>query len=110
MDGNRIGDMEKAHIEFSVIAQYPPFSISLKKQRPYLEDLNKEEARIVSEWKEGNPDAFRRMFSTLEAKWQDDIDEARLYQKRFNSPTEAWEYYVKENSLDEMDRDVPLRP
>lgn len=98
------------HKEYSIIASYPPFSISLKKKRSYLDDLQSEENRILSKYRAGDDDAFDRMFSTLDVKWQDDLEEAKLYQKRYNEPITAQKEAIKLNNLDPEDWDVPLEP
>jgi hypothetical protein len=71
------------HREYSVYADWPPFSISSKKRNDYLEDVVKEDRRIVSKINAKDEDAFERMYSTVEVKWSDDLEEARLYQKRY---------------------------
>jgi hypothetical protein len=97
------------HSKYSKLIQYPPFSISLKKSRSFTDDLLKEENRVLSEKSDGNENAFSRSFSTLEVKWQDDIDEAILYQKRHGVDTvAARKSAIELNNLDENDDDVPL--
>jgi hypothetical protein len=98
------------HVEYSKLQQYPPFTISLKKVREFNEDLLKEENRIFAEVDSGNEDAWARAFSTMEVKWDDDIEEARLYQKRYGKDVvEARKAAMKLNNLTEDDEDVPLR-
>jgi len=97
------------HTKYSTLVKYPPFSISIKKSNSFFDDLNKEEDRIFSEKSAGNEDAFSRAFSTIEVKWQDDIDEALLYQKRHGNDIVAAKKAAMElNGLDEDDDDVPL--
>lgn len=97
------------HKEYSTLMQYPPFSISIKRAREFNADFLKEEDRVFSEVNAGNEDAYSRAFSTLEAKWMDDIEEARLYKKRYqDSPSEAREAAMKMANLTTDDEDVPL--
>jgi|LakMenE01Jun11ns_1017448.scaffolds.fasta_scaffold9946513_2 hypothetical protein len=97
------------HLEYSKLTKYPPFTISLKKAREFGNDFLKEEDRIFSEVDSGNEDAWARAFSTMEVKWDDDIEEARLYQKRYgDNILEARKAAMKLNNLTEDDKDVPL--
>ena len=74
-------EFKEKHKEYSLYLDYPPFSTSRKKTEEYTEDCKKEISRIFSLSDEEKEDA--RMFSTVAAKWADDLDEARLYQKRY---------------------------
>lgn len=97
------------HIEYSQLKKYPPFSISLKKVTQFGEDFLKEEDRVFSEVNSGNKDGYSRAFSTLEAKWDDDIEEARLYRKRYGDDIiQARKVAMKNGNLTEDDEDVPL--
>ena len=99
----------KKHAEYSKLLKYPPFTISLKKSGDFRGDILKEEDRIFSEVDSGNEDAWARAFSTMEVKWDDDIEEARLYQKRYGEDiSEARKAAMKLNNLTEDDQDVPL--
>ena len=90
--------------------QYPPFTLSLKKVREFNDDLLKEEDRIFSELDSGNEDGWARAFSTMEVKWGVDIEEARLYQKRYGKDVvEARKAAMRLTKLTEDDEDVPLR-
>jgi len=103
--------MEK-HKEYSLILNYPPFTTSIKKRDSYMEDAQKESSRIMNLAQAGDEKAYDRMFSTLEAKWADDIEEARLYQKRYpDNPEEARMVVLKmegrENNTFPEDDDLP---
>lgn len=99
------------HREYSILGKYPPFSISMKKRESYYADVIEEGNRIQSKEKAGDEDALERMFSTLEVKWNDDLEEARLYQKRYGDDmVAAQKAAIKLNGLDEDDLDVPLEP
>jgi hypothetical protein len=103
--------MEK-HKEYSLILNYPPFTTSIKKRDSYMEDAQKESSRIMTLAQAGDEKAYDRMFSTLEAKWADDIEEARLYQKRYpDNPEEARMVVLKmegrENNTFPEDDDLP---
>lgn len=74
------------HKEYSLYLDYPPFSTSKKKSESYKQDVQQEISRILSLSDDEKEDA--RMFSTVTAKWADDIDEARLYQKRYGDNKE----------------------
>jgi hypothetical protein len=94
--------MEK-HREYSLYMDYPPFSTSMKKTEEYREDCKKEIKRIFSLSDEEKEDA--RMFSTVAAKWADDLDEARLYQKRYGDSLKGKEeaqkvVYKMENRIE----------
>jgi hypothetical protein len=103
--------MEK-HKEYSLILDWPPFTTSIKKRDSYMEDAQKEVSRINDLVVSGDEKAYDRMFSTLEAKWADDLEEARLYQKRYpNNPEEAQKVVLKmegrENNTFDNDDDLP---
>lgn len=76
-----MSEFMQKHKEYSLYLDYPPFSTSQKKSEAYTQDLQQEISRIFSLSDEEKEDA--RMFSTVAAKWADDLDEARLYQKRY---------------------------
>lgn len=101
------------HKEYSLILNYPPFSTSLKKRDEYKEDMQAENRRIGLLVQDGDEKAYDRMFSTLEAKWADDLEEARLYQKRYpDNPAEARKVVLKmegrENNTYANDDDLPM--
>jgi hypothetical protein len=99
----------KKHAEYSKLLKYPPFTISLKKSGAFRGDLLKEQDRVFGEVDSGNEDGWARAFSTAEVKWDDDIEEARLYQKRYGEDIgEARKAAMKLNNLTEDDQDVPL--
>lgn len=89
---------------------WPPFTTSLKKREEYKKDVQKETERILSlSEEEGGKE---RMYSTVEAKWADDLEEARLYQKRYaDKPEEAQKAVLKlegrENNTFLNDEDLP---
>lgn len=101
------------HTEYSKILDYPPFSTSLKKRDAYTGDCQREVARIMSAANAEDENAHDRMFSTVEAKWADDLEEARLYQKRYpDNPQEAQIVVLKlegrENNTYADDDDLPM--
>lgn len=101
-------DFYEKHREYSILSSYPPFSISLKKRDQYREELTEEDLRIASKVKAGDSDAEERMYSTLEVKWSDDLEEARLYQKRYgNDIREAQKVAIEREGLDPEGLDVP---
>lgn len=106
-------DFVQKHKEYSLILNYPPFSTSLKKREEYSGDIRSEDQRIIALAKAGDEKAYDRMFSTLEAKWADDLEEARLYQKRYpDNPAEAQKVVLKmegrENNTFADDNDLPM--
>jgi hypothetical protein len=106
-------DFVQKHKEYSLILNYPPFSTSLKKREEYASDIRSEDARIISLIQDNDEKAYERMYSTLEAKWADDLEEARLYQKRYpNNPEEAQKVVLKmegrENNTFADDNDLPM--
>ena len=86
----------KKHAEYSKLLKYPPFTISLKKSGAFRGDLLKEQDRVFGEVDSGNEDGWARAFSTAEVKWDDDIEEARLYQKRYGEDKKKKEKEEKE--------------
>ena len=105
---NKNSDFYEKHVEYSVLSSYPPFSISLKKREDYRDDLAAEDLRIASKIKAEDEDAMERMYSTLEVKWSDDLEEARLYQKRYGKDQrEAQKVAVEREGLDPEGLDVP---
>jgi hypothetical protein len=103
---------QKKHEEYSLYIDFPPFTISRKKRDGYMDDVLKEEGRILSKMRAGDEDAFERMFSTIDVKWEDDLDEARLYQKRYgnnyDAKVEAFEKALEVEGLDEDSPGVPF--
>jgi hypothetical protein len=105
---NKENFIEK-HKEYSIYGNWPPFSISSKKRNEYLEDVANEDKRIVSKINADDEDAFERMYSTLEVKWQDDLEEARLYQKRYGEEKiDAFLAALKIEGLEEDSDGVPF--
>lgn len=100
----------KKHGEYSKMLMYPPFTTSLKKREDYMADLQKESNRIATLISQDDESALERMYSTLEAKWADDLDEARLYQKRYpDNPKDAQQAVLKMEGRDGgIDADLPL--
>ncbi len=99
--------------DFSLILDWPPFTTSLKKREEFKEDVQKETKRILSLANAKEENAYDRMYSTVNAKWADDLDEARLYQKRYaDNPEEAQKAVLKlegRDNVDPMDDgDIPL--
>lgn len=106
-------DFVQKHKEYSLILSYPPFSTSLKKRQEYQKDVQEEGGRIIALAQADDEKAYDRMFSTLEAKWADDLEEARLYQKRYpDNPAEAQKVVFKmegrENNTYANDDDMPM--
>jgi hypothetical protein len=102
-------EFAKKHREYSIYANWPPFSISSKKRNEYLEDVANEDRRIVAKINADDADAFDRMYSTLEVKWQDDLEEARLYQKRYGEEKiDAFLAALKIEGLEEDSDGVPF--
>lgn len=100
---------DEKHREYSIYGNWPPFSISSKKRNEYLDDVAEEDRRIGSKIKAGDEDAYNRMYSTLEVKWKDDLEEARLYQKRYGSDKiEAFLAALKIEGLEEDSDGVPF--
>jgi hypothetical protein len=105
---NKENFIEK-HKEYSIYGNWPPFSISSKKRNEYLEDVANEDKRIVSKINADDEDAFERMYSSLEVKWQDDLEEARLYQKRYGEEKiDAFLAALKIEGLEEDSDGVPF--
>lgn len=101
------------HKEYSLILNYPPFTTSIKKREDYMSDVQAEDRRIMALSQANDEKAYDRMFSTLEAKWSDDLEEARLYQKRYpENPAEAQKVVLKmegrENNTFADDDDLPM--
>ena len=78
--------------EFALYLDYPPFSTSRKKTEEYMKDCQAEIQRIFSLSEEQDA----RMFSTVAAKWADEINEARQYQKRYGDAIKGKEAAQKE--------------
>lgn len=108
----QIDSWKKKHEEYSFYNDFPPFTISRKKRDEYMEDVLKEENRILSKMRSNDEDAFERMFSTIDVKWEDDLDEARLYQKRYGisyqGKVDAFEKALEVEGLDEDSPGVPF--
>ena len=92
------------HKELSALLDYPPFSINRNKRRDFSDAMLEEGTRIA---RTGEID---RPFSTLEVKWKDDIDEAMLYKKRYNSPKEAQNAAIEINKMDRYEDEDELYP
>jgi hypothetical protein len=100
------------HKDYSLILDWPPFTTSLKKRKEFKADVQKETGRILALANAKDENAYDRMFSTIDAKWADDLDEARLYQKRYaDNPEEAQKAVLKlegrENNDTMNDEDLP---
>jgi|GEM_PF-1319276 len=68
--------------ELMDLTDYPPFSINLEKHNEYREEVMAYSVKISEQIRES--DAIEdRPFSTLMAKWEDDLDEAKLYKQRY---------------------------
>lgn len=102
---------KKKHEEYGMHLEFPPFTISRKKRDEYMDDMLKEEGRIMSKMRSGDEDAFDRMFSTIDVKWEDDMEESRLYQKRYGTSYEGKvEAFEKALELEGLDEDSPGVP
>lgn len=82
------------HKELSIIAGYPPFTISKKKREELEEDMRNYTVKCQLS------KDYSRPFSTLITKWDDDLEEARLYQKRYNSPYKAQQEALRINNME----------
>ena len=105
-----IDDFLEKHREYSIILKYPPFSLSNKVRGEYRDDLQKEEIRLRSDFENGESDAFDDMFASIDTKWADELEEARMYQKRYSDPKEAQAAGFKLHDIDPTDSDTPLEP
>lgn len=72
----------KRHRELSALMDYPPFSINLQKHNDYIDEILAYSNRIDRQIAESG-EIEDRPFSTFMAKWEDDIEEAELYKKRY---------------------------
>jgi hypothetical protein len=92
------------HKELSQLLGYPPFTINKKKRDDFKEQYGEESDRMHknNEWD--------RPFSTLEMKWKDDLEEAELYMKRYNSPKKAQEEAMKINKIEPDDYNEDIEP
>ena len=74
----RLGKIRDIHKELSLLGDYPPFSIDLKQQNNFIEDFT-----LGIDDEEDDP------FAEVMQKWADQIEEARMYQKRYPGDPEA---------------------
>jgi len=74
----RMGELVETHKELSLLVDYPPFSIDLKQQNNFIEDFT-----LGIDDEEDDP------FAEVMQKWADQIEEARMYQKRYPNDPEA---------------------
>lgn len=88
------------HQELSILLDYPPFSINREKREDFRQGILSENERIR------NTGEISRPFSTIEVKFQDDLEEARLYQKRYNSPKKAQDAALEMNNMTADDEGV----
>lgn len=88
------------HKELSILLDYPPYSINRSKYEELAKAIIEEGRRVMAE-KSG-----ARAFSTLEVKFQDDLEEARLYKKRYNDKKEAQKKAMELEGLSEDDPNV----
>ena len=79
--------------ELDMLSDYPPYSLHENKWKSLNDGMREEENR----WK--TADDKTRAFSTLEVAQADDLDEARLYQKRYNDPKEAQKAALELNGM-----------
>ena len=91
---------QEKHQELSILCDFPPFSINRAKYNELTEAIVAEGKRIQAEGGSARP------FSTLEVKFQDDLEEARLYQKRYSDRAEAQAAAVKLEGLTEDDENI----
>lgn len=81
------------HKELSVLLDYPPFTINRKKRKDFQEGI------ISAETEMRRTNNYERPFSTLEVRLDDDLEEARLYQKRYGNPYDAQQAAMKLNNI-----------
>jgi len=74
----RLGEIRDIHKELSLLVDYPPFSINPKEQNNFVEDFT-----LGIDEDEDDP------FAEVMQKWAEQIAEARMYQKRYPSDSEA---------------------
>ena len=75
---DRMGELVETHKELSLLVEYPPFSIDSKQQNNFIEAFT-----LGMDDEEDDP------FAEVMQKWADEIDEARMYQKRYPNDPEA---------------------
>ena len=74
----RLGEIRDIHKELSLLVDYPPFSIDSKQANNFVEDFT-----LGIDEDEDDP------FAEVMQKWADEIEEARMYQKRYPGDPEA---------------------
>jgi hypothetical protein len=74
----RLGEIRDTHQELSLLVDYPPFSINPKEQNNFVEDFT-----LGIDEDEDDP------FAEVMQKWAEEIEEARMYQKRYPNDSEA---------------------
>lgn len=74
----RMGELAETHKELSLLVDYPPFSINPKEQNNFVEDFT-----LGLDEDEDDP------FAEVMQKWAEEIEEARMYQKRYPNDSEA---------------------
>jgi len=74
----RLGKIRDIHKELSLLVDYPPFSIDSKQANNFVEDFT-----LGIDEDEDDP------FAEVMQKWADQIEEARMYQKRYPGDPEA---------------------
>ena len=77
-EDDRKGELAEIHKELSLLVDYPPFSIDPKEQNNFVEDFT-----LGIDQEEDDP------FLEVMQKWADQIEEARMYQKRYPGDPEA---------------------
>lgn len=97
---DELATFQDKHKELSILLDYPPFSIDRSKRENFRLGIIGEEERIR------NTGDMSRPFSTLEVQLQDDLDEARLYQKRYGSPKKAQDAALEMNNMSADDEGV----
>ena len=88
----------KQYESLGILHKYPPFSTDIEMTESYLDDLHAATRSVSAKLNgamdssepvdEGSPEfsrLFEGAFEGLESKWADDLDIARLYQKRYGS-------------------------
>ena len=74
----RLGEIRDTHQELSLLVDYPPFSIDSKQANNFVEDFT-----LGIDEDDDDP------FAEVMQKWADQIEEARMYQKRYPGDPEA---------------------
>jgi hypothetical protein len=79
----QLKEFQDSHSELSKLSQYPPFSLDKNKTFNFGSSIMDDE----NKWKIAEDKS--RPHSASRIKFADDLEEASLYQKRYNDPVEA---------------------